>query len=372
MSERVCLQCLGEDEYFSQLINKHGAIDNCSYCNSNSETICFGDVAAVIDNTIDRFYIRAVEEMPRENGEWVEITPFLDTRDVIDDLILGFHDSLVEDLIDHIGPEDWCDRYWRGDSESEKIIYGWQRFCQIVKYKNRFFFYMNDDVDEYSFDIPVNKILPSIVGIIKNCCLVSNITPDMAIFRARISAEKHKERNELGTPIDKEKVRASRMNPAGIKHFYGAFDKETVTHEVLRNDSIGFISISEWAPTKELTVIDFTKLPPAPSIFDPDKEQLLMDIRFLRAFLEDIASPIEKDGAEHYDYAPTQLVSEYLRLKIPEVDGITYNSVQHDGGICLALFPQDGFDTNPEDGKLDFKAVTHWKIVPTLSMVKED
>jgi hypothetical protein len=49
-----------------------------------------------------------------------------------------------------------------------------------------------------------------------------------------------------------------------------------------------------------LTVIDLTRLPPAPSIFDVARKAEREQALFLRAFVRAISAPVTKDGREHH------------------------------------------------------------------------
>jgi hypothetical protein len=64
---------------------------------------------------------------------------------------------------------------------------------------------------------------------------------------------------------------------------------------------------------------------------------------FLHKFINDLVAPVSKDGREHVDYVPTQIVSEYFRYKFKSekgsgIKGIKYPSVKDSGGTNLAVF----------------------------------
>ena len=63
--------------------------------------------------------------------------------------------------------------------------------------------------------------------------------------------------------------------------------------------------------------------------------------------MADICQPVQKDGREHINYVPSQVVSEYFAqvFKTPEgkmLDGIVYPSAVALGSVNLALFPRSG------------------------------
>jgi hypothetical protein len=64
---------------------------------------------------------------------------------------------------------------------------------------------------------------------------------------------------------------------------------------------------------------------------------------FLSAFIDDIARTTERDGREHIDYVPAQIVTEYFRrvFRTPDggrLDGIVYPSTRDPQGRNLGLF----------------------------------
>lgn len=68
-----------------------------------------------------------------------------------------------------------------------------------------------------------------------------------------------------------------------------------------------------------------------PSLFDKKNRYARDVIRFLNKFSVKVSSPIERDGREHTEYVPTQMLSEYFRhifkYKKHSIDGILYPRV---------------------------------------------
>lgn len=67
-------------------------------------------------------------------------------------------------------------------------------------------------------------------------------------------------------------------------------------------------------------------------------------LTFLRDFVESISRPVRKDGREHIDYVPSQVVCEYFATQFTidgdvRLDGIAYPSTVRAGGTNLVLFP---------------------------------
>jgi hypothetical protein len=92
--------------------------------------------------------------------------------------------------------------------------------------------------------------------------------------------------------------------------------------------------------------LNLTKLPDLPSIFDDNRRNEREGLIFLEHFIEEISKPVTKDGSEHIEYVPSQVVSEYFALvfqpaKGKNLDGILYPSSVHSGGRNLVLFPSE-------------------------------
>lgn len=114
--------------------------------------------------------------------------------------------------------------------------------------------------------------------------------------------------------------------------FYGAFSLKTAIAETYTPDGQRKIgTVARFETVKELTLVDLTKLPPLRGMFSGASRSYRHGLSFLIDFLEDFIAPISKDGREHIDYVPTQIVGEHLRFihKTGEgnyIDGIIYRS----------------------------------------------
>lgn len=96
---------------------------------------------------------------------------------------------------------------------------------------------------------------------------------------------------------------------------------------------------------KDLILLDLVNLPEVPSIFEQSDEYLLdrAGLIFLHDFVADLTQPIGKDGREHVDYVPSQVVTEYTRYRLTEklgkpISGIRYRSARTENGIGCVLF----------------------------------
>jgi len=105
------------------------------------------------------------------------------------------------------------------------------------------------------------------------------------------------------------------MSPAGIPMFYGAVDGYTAVAETPtgRIEKSQIISVAEFVSVKEFWVVDLSTLPRIPSRFSETSRHERGAIRFLHDFVSDLSKPVKKDGREHIEYVPTQIVTEYFR-----------------------------------------------------------
>jgi len=184
-------------------------------------------------------------------------------------------------------------------------------------------------------NVTYGDLIESISKIIKKQKMVVPLKCNTSLCRTRIDAENHYQKVEDLCPPPKNKAKANRMSHAGIPMFYCAKDEKTALLETIDSDSISHkATIATFENTKDLTIIDFTKKLPQRDFFseESDKEAVL----FLEDFLKDMSKPIEKDGREHIEYAPTQRLVKALRGKF-EIDGIAYRSSRN-GKKCYVFF----------------------------------
>lgn len=141
------------------------------------------------------------------------------------------------------------------------------------------------------------------------------------------------------------------MSPAGIVMSYGARDQETARREVCDVQSAENgktrLTVGVFATTEPFKVVDLTQssVPLVPSIFDVERRSIRQGILFVHRFATDVARRITKDGKEHIEYVPTQVVTEYIEYirdvfrdsDGERVKGILYTSSQTDG-VCCAFF----------------------------------
>ena len=126
--------------------------------------------------------------------------------------------------------------------------------------------------------------------------------------------------------------------------FYGSVDKLTAQKEVSHDaKDPAVVTVGTFVTLKEIKVLDLTRVPPVPSLFDLANHGIRPACIFLNAFVDDLTKPVVKDGREHVKYVPSQVVTEYFRHIFRDDDevpihGILYPSAVNDGGKSCVLF----------------------------------
>ena len=226
----------------------------------------------------------------------------------------------------------------------------WKSFCQSITYDIRFFNREAEGKLEEIFDgiqyQKDNGLNPPVRRLGHN-------DRKNVFWRAR-TADNSDKRNqiqkmpalELGAPPMRLR-QAGRMNSAGIRAFYGAFEMDTAISEI--RPIVGQIVIAaRFQLARDVYVLDTTRFT-APikeaSVFNKSYEQRVGQWEFMQEFMDEIAKPISP-GDTHLDYIPTQAVAEYLvqkhkfkrQGKDVSIEGIIFNSAQRPGSKNIVLF----------------------------------
>ena len=133
--------------------------------------------------------------------------------------------------------------------------------------------------------------------------------------------------------------------------FYAAFRKRTAIAETFDsergNPNELAVSLATFRTSRALVLLDLVKLPTLPSCFDHEKRHTRKTIRFLWSLRDDLTKPIDKDGREHIEYVPTQVITEYVRHRIKygskkkcHIDGIVYPSTKDNDGESVVIFAE--------------------------------
>lgn len=135
--------------------------------------------------------------------------------------------------------------------------------------------------------------------------------------------------NESGMPPYRS-APYGRVGTSGIPVFYTAMDSKTSSME-LRPIKNEFISVAEYEVKEDLWTADFSleKI----KVYDNTPEGILFLNEMFRTFSLPVSSGL-------IDYLPSEYISEYIRMKHREIQGIRYSSLHNVGGYNIALFSQ--------------------------------
>lgn len=347
IEKSICFNCIADD-YLAEIIKSNLTQKKCSYCLSvgNKNIAC--EYKLVAQKIYDRIFLSYKDAqdtgMPFVEGEWLIEQGYI--QDVINDFDPGWDDQFIEDLCESADPNLYLVPHvqddWVGVPESAVLSYGWQGFKEQILYKTRYLFLTQKSsrYDDF-YSVPLTSMLDRLGDLSNRLGLISEIPKYSNFYRVRAhkKGQGFTEFEEIGV-APKRLAGAGRMNPAGIPYFYIAFISDTAKLEVI--DDQKYWSLAKLKLLNNIQVLDLTELPPVPSIFDIQQHSLREEILFLYEFVEDLLKPVAKDGKEHIDYVPTQVVSEYFRYVFePKVQGIMYPSVKHSGGVNIAFFESD-------------------------------
>lgn len=356
-----------DDYAIREFIKKSDAKEKCSYCNKKRKVVSFRDLMEEILFGVRFQYEDAANWMSYDSREGGYLGNTYTNYELIEQLLEIDNYNLQEDISNGIADIVWSSRYDYWSTEGELLEDNWSLFKDVVKHKNRYLFtksnkFKTEEDNRHPFDI-----FQDISDSVKPLNLLNRISVNDELYRVRqheLITDVKSFVDIASTPKDKS-IYSNRMSPAGISMFYGSFDKDTSAKETIdrNNENAKYISTGIFKTKKEINVIDFSKLEYV-SIFDRGKQQYYYISQFLNLFINDLAKKIEKDGKEHIEYVPTQIVTEYFRYPFSEeldvkIDGVIYPSSKNVGKKAFVLF----FDAEECIAELDLITIKTSKIV---------
>ena len=154
---------------------------------------------------------------------------------------------------------------------------------------------------------------------------------------------------EMGAP-EAKLSKAGRANPEGIPYLYLSSDSLTTLYEVratyLDRVAVGAFHIKDG---NSVTILDFAGDGPRIPLIDTDLSSAMQAYKLMMAISEDLSTPM-RSFYSPVEYVPTQFICEYIRYKY-EVDGISFNSSLHKGGINYVIFKPELFECVEVAGK---------------------
>lgn len=343
----VCSACVG-DKDLGRFIKDNGDKSQCTYCQGkHSIVLHFDKLMLFILECLSQEYSDPNDVGVAWDKGWVG--DVFGSYDFLDEIGIPIENmEFQDDILSSLSDRQFCKSDFYNLSPELALSYGWKEFVNAVKHKSRYVFYRVPDESDFRGyeEIPPSYFLDALCGVIESLDLYKKIEIGTKLTRVRIhsKAEKYTKAEDLGAPPVENATYPNRMSPSGIPMFYGAFNLKTAIAETYTPDGESKVgTVGKFEAVKELTLVDLSKLPAVKGIFSGVSRTYRHGLSFLIEFLEDFTAPISKDGREHIDYVPTQIVSEHLRFihKTADdvrIDGIIYPSSKNIGQKAVVLF----------------------------------
>jgi hypothetical protein len=367
-SERsICYDCLSDSD-LSDLVRVSAGQQDCSFCGRHEQTdvaVDFDWLMEKIRDVVNQYFSTADDEcIPYDREEDKYIFATYDTYEVLENLGLPSENSTVNDaIIDSLGQEIWCDRNPGRLDGAELYKSSWERFCEIVKHKARYFFSKITKESPEDELVSILGLLKTIRSLTQDAGMVKMLDVGTSFYRVR-----HHEVNDVCTTWQKlgsppiEHAKASRMSPAGVSVFYAALDMDTARAESTLRSKRGWIFTgAKWTNSRPLRVLDLSSRPAIPGVYGTARQDR-EDVVFLRHFVRSIGEPVVPDDRVHIEYVPTQIVTEYFRYhpspSDQPFDGIIYPSAQCKGQSIVIFASHDDLQTEGAWGQEETPILT--------------
>lgn len=371
----VCASCFS-DEGIRGFIEGALKSNTCSFCGEEADepiAAPFREVAKHINDSLYQEYDDAANCMSyvsADGGYQGETWP---TYELLTDVIplelpRDENESLFKALVDRLDDNAWCPRNPYSLTYAQETELSWERFCRVVKHQRRYFF-RDDDNQDREILSPA-ELLETILDHAEKTGLIFQVDRGgLRVNRARLQrdGEKVESALDLGPPPLDSATQSNRMSPAGVVMFYGSEQPETALRETAHSLGVGTYAVGEFSNAREILVLDLANLPDIPGLFYEIPDSMEYNPRPVLQFLHhvswEISQPVARDGREHIEYVPSQVVTEFVRSRNMEagrIDGIRYPSAVHPGNASYVLFADQDNVAVPDDKRPSYKDDDRW------------
>lgn len=340
MCKNICSKHI-KDYAIEGYIKEEGYIGTCYYCGDfiGRKVVDFEELIEFMEKGIGYHYEDAANSMGYDSSEGGYLGTTHDTYDLLRDVLeVEIDNNVFDDVLSALPDNAWCAVDPYGDNDADILKYHWEGMKRVIKHKARYSF-LSLSTSSYGdrFEISVQEMLDSIGELISKYKMLKPLTSKYQLIRCRQHKDKIGVRDihEVLSPPDDKVTFSNRMSPAGISMFYCAFSQSLAYKETIDtlNKSCNIHSIGGFEVADKMNVIDFSRLPKLPSEFDLKKRDDYYPILFLKGFIDDLTKPIIRDGKQHIEYIPTQVITEYIRYVYSKkngtkIDGIIYPSAK--------------------------------------------
>lgn len=341
--KKVCANHI-DDKYIKRFVQKNGESGQCDYCKKKVKVVDLDILMPFIMEGILHFYGDAVHFMGYDSSEGGYLGEVFNNWELLDEVELDVDSmELMDDIASSIDDIAWSDTDKYFDTESDILLYRWSYFTKLVKHKSRYLF-STGDTEEYGNAL---KILNEVGRLVNTFNLIKEIPSGSILYRCRQHQilENVDDLASIVSPPISCAVFPNRFSPSGISMLYAAMDEDIAFSETISGKPIpkNCVTTAKFELKKDINVVDFSKLPFTGSIFGIKDMKKYYWTLFLHELVKDFTKKIEKDGKEHIEYVPTQIVTEYLRFPFNanrknKIEGIIYPSSKDESKSSIVLF----------------------------------
>lgn len=348
VDKHVCTRCV-DDAALKEVLKARARSGRCDYCGRRGRVAPVEALQEAVYATVWTYYHEPTDAGVPWDGGFI-IDP-IEIDQVFYELGFDGHSDLLSDIIDADMGNGWvaaADGHWATAHEHEVLLSSWSSFEEVIKHKTRFHFgRVGETFTAGPQDIEPGRMLGVLGERLRS--YIRAIDVGTIAYRVRVRGPRETWKpcaSELGAPPP-EVARAGRMNPAGIPYLYTAFDMATALREAgVSSQTVGDVFVASFEVVQPLLVVDLTRLPKTPSVFDVARKREREEALFAHGFVNAISKPVTKNGREHIEYVPSQVVCEYLAQVLRPREGVRLgglvfpSSVQKNGNN-LVVFPSD-------------------------------
>jgi len=352
--EFMCARCI-DDADLRAIIRANATSHECSFCGRSSASRPIAAeaeaVVQLIADYIGQEYEDAAEMVPYESAEGGYQADTKSTDDILR-WEIGLEEANAaawQYIIDNLPDVPWVQKDFFSLHPYDKLRFGWSQFAEAVKHQTRYLFFEPRPHPRSKWQpeegIRPEEMLDELGAILREARRVRTLKAGTVLYRVRIHGadESPSTLADLGPPPAEAAIYANRLSPAGISMLYTAEDEATAVKETVdASKNPEGATIATFTLERDVRVVDLVKLRRVPLFNTTLSQEERARLLFAHTFAREVRREIVKDGREHIEYVPTQVVTEYLRFRFRSggkaVEGLRYGSARNNGGVNVALF----------------------------------
>ncbi len=191
----VCGECF-QDKALKDFCESYAVSRECSFCNAKSNRPIAAPVIDVIEH-INRCIHQHYDNpdnagLAYESREGGYQGTTYDSWEVLEELGLDLPQDQDEELLTAIrtglDSELWCETDPYGLSPEQQLWFSWERFCEVIKHKHRFFFFsVPQSTPKYGVDELYSpaETLSAILDFSQEAGGIKRIEANTCFYRAR-------------------------------------------------------------------------------------------------------------------------------------------------------------------------------------------